>query len=544
MTVVSRVGAAVLGLPRAQTHRVRVRRGLSIRSRDGVILRSDHYAPDLPDAPTLLVRTPYGRRGPTAVLARVVAEQGFHVLVQSCRGTFDSGGEFEPMRHERADGLDTIDWLRRQPWYSGAFGMYGPSYVGFTQWAVAADAGPELKALATSVTASSFRDATYAGGGFSLDTVLTWSTILAAQRQPLHASVVDLLRGQPKLRRGLAHPVLAEADAVTVGAAVPHYQEWLREDAEDAPYWRERGHDHRLPEVDVPVLMVGGWYDIFLPWQLADHAALRAAGRSPRLVIGPWHHGSLGLLRESMRESVRFLKAHLLSGAPAPEEPPVRVHVGGADEWRDLPDWPPAHDVHEWFLDPGGGLAPVRGSVTGGASRGFRYDPSDPTPAVGGPRLALQVAGPRDNGPLEARPDVLVYSSAVLDRPVEIVGPVQALIRTRSSVPYFDVFVRLCDVDAGGRSINLCDGLVRVAPGRFDPDADGVHEVPVNLWPAAHRFAPGHRIRVQVSGGAHPRWARNPGTGAALAATGPLVPADRDVLAGSVLRLPLVRTAR
>jgi putative CocE/NonD family hydrolase len=533
----ARAFAAACRLPPPVTRRVDVHRGLSVRARDGVILRTDVYQPsNLDDAPAVLVRTPYGRGGPAGLIARTVAEQGYRVVVQSCRGTADSGGEFEPLRRERDDGLDAIAWLRAQPWYRGGFAMYGPSYVGFTQWAVAADAGPDLKALATAVTAASFRDATYAGGGFSLDTVLTWSSLLDAQRRPLPAALVDLLRGQPRLKRALAHPVLAEADVLAVGVPVPHFQEWLRETAADAPYWAERGHNHRLAEVDVPVLMVGGWYDIFLPWQLADYAVLRAAGRAPRLVIGPWHHGSLGLMLRSIGESVRFIGEHLRGDRPSPGEP-VRIHVGGVQRWRELPDWPPAHAVREWFLRPDGGLAAGSGPGTG--RRRFRYDPTHPTPAVGGPRLTGTVAGVRDNRALEARPDVLVYSSEPLAAPVEAVGPVRAVIRTTSSVPYFDVFVRLCDVAPGGKSVNLCDGFVRVVRGAGPgPDADGVYEVPVDLWPVAHVFAAGHRIRVQVSGGAHPRWSRNPGTGAALTETGPMVTADREVLAGSVLHLP------
>jgi uncharacterized protein len=404
---------------------------------------------------------------------------------------------------------------------------------------VAADAGPELKALATAVTASSFRDATYAGGGFSLDTVLTWSTILAAQRQSFAANVTDLLRGQPRLRRALAHPVLAEADALAVGAAVPHYQEWLRE-AAASPYWRERSHDHRLPDVDVPVLMIGGWYDIFLPWQLADYAALRAAGRQPELMIGSWHHGSLGLARASLREGVRFLQAHLHGGSAALATPPVRVQVGGAGDWRDLDDWPPPSRVQEWYLHVDGGLGPAGAGTDDSAGRLFRYDPADPTPAVGGPRLAAQYAGRRDNRRLEARPDVLVYTGAPLLEPLEVVGPVRALVRVRASLPNFDVFVRLCDVEPGGRSVNVCDGLVRVAAGRDGADADGVCKIEVPLWPTAHRFRPGHRVRVQVSGGAHPRWARNPGTGAPLAEGGPLRASTREVLAGSMIALPVV----
>ena len=554
MTIGSRALAAACGLGRPLTRRVSVHRGLSVRARDGVILRTDVYAPQYSSSarsapvragdarphpggggeksPTVLVRTPYGRGGPTGVIARTVAGYGFHVVVQSCRGTADSGGVFEPMRRERDDGLDAIDWLRHQPWYTGAFAMYGPSYVGFTQWAVAADAGPELKALATSVTAASFQAPTYAGGGFSLDTVLTWSAILDAQLRPPHQALVEMLRGQPKLKRALAHPVLAEADALAVGAAVPHFQEWLRETAEDSPYWRERGHEHRVAEVAAPVLMMGGWYDIFLPWQLVDHAVLVAAGRGPQLVIGPWHHGSAGLFLASVREGVRFLREHLRGDAVEPAAP-VRVHIGGSGEWRDLAGWPPAHRVEDWFLGTDGALAPDGGPGTG--RREFRYDPAHPTPAVGGPRLNGTAAGVRDNRALEARPDVLVYTSEPLAEQVEAVGPVRALIRTTSSAPSFDVFVRVCDVAPNGRSENICDGFVRVA-GK--PGVE--HDVDVELWPMAHAFLAGHRIRVQVSGGAHPRWSRNPGTGAALAEEGPMVPADRAVLAGSVLRLPLI----
>jgi putative CocE/NonD family hydrolase len=396
---------------------------------------------------------------------------------------------------------------------------------------VAADAGPELKALATSVTAASFRDPTYAGGGFSLDTVLSWSAILDAQRRPPHVALVELLRGQPKLKRALAHPVLAEADALAVGAAVPHFQEWLRETAVDSPYWRERGHEHRVAEVAAPVLMMGGWYDIFLPWQLVDHAVLVAAGRKPQLVIGPWHHGSGGLFLASVREGVRFLREHLRGDAVEPAAP-VRVHVGGSGEWREMAEWPPAHRVEEWFLGTDGGLAPDGGPDTG--RREFRYDPAHPTPAVGGPRLNGAAAGVRDNRALEARPDVLVYTSGPLAEQVEAVGPVRALIRTTSSVPSFDVYVRVCDVAPNGRSENICDGFVRVTG---EPGVE--HDVAVELWPMAHAFLAGHRIRIQVSGGAHPRWSRNPGTGAALAEDGPMVAADRAVLAGSVLRLPL-----
>ncbi|MEU9826033.1 CocE/NonD family hydrolase [Micromonospora chersina] len=540
--LVTRLAAAALRLPAARTRRITVMRDLPVRVRDGVTLRADHYAPDLPGAPCVLIRTPYGRGGPVRLLGRLLAERGYQVVIQSCRGTYGSGGEFAPLVHERDDGLDTLDWLRRQPWWTGAFGMFGASYQGFVQWAVAAEAADELRAMVAVVTASATRDSTYAGESFALDTVLTWAELLQAQTVPWLARQWELKRGQPRLTRALAHLPLVEADRVATGVTVPFFQEWLRHHTPEADYWRTRIFGDRIAEVRAPVAMVSGWQDIFLPAQLDDYARLRAAGARPRLTVGPWTHGSPGLLVAALREGLDWLDEHL-AGRPAPGRAPVRVHVGGAGGgWRDLPDWPPPAEPVRWHLHAGRMLAPA--PPAGSAPDRFRYDPADPTPSLGGPLLVAQRAGAVDNRPVEARPDVLTYTSAPLAGAVEVVGPVRAEIHVRSELSYLDVFVRLCDVDRRGRSWNVCDGLVRVAPGRFPRDASGVVRVPVTLWPAGHRFAPGHRLRVQVSGGAHPRYARNPGTGEPLGTAVTLRAGWREVLHDSehpsALVLPVV----
>ncbi|MFJ6196472.1 CocE/NonD family hydrolase [Micromonospora sp. NPDC092111] len=526
--MLDRLATAALRLPAARTHRVTVTRDVPVRVRDGVPLRTDHYAPELPGAPTVLIRTPYGRGGPVRLLGRLVAGRGFHVVIQSCRGTGGSGGRFAPLVHERDDGLDTVDWLRRQSWYTGTFGMFGASYQGFVQWALAAEVGAELGAMVAVATASATRDSTYAGESFALDTVLTWAELLQAQTVPWLARQWELKRGQPRLAAALAHLPLSEADRVATGVTVPFFQEWLRHHTPDADYWRGRVFADRIAEVRAPVAMVTGWQDIFLPGQLADHAALRAAGVPTRLTVGPWTHGSPGMLAAALREGLAWLDAHL-GGRPAPTGAPVRVHVGGdGGGWRDLPDWPPPAVTTRWHLHAGGRLAPEPPAAS--PPDAIWYDPADPTPSLGGPLLVAQRAGPVDNRPVEARPDVLVYTSAVLAAPVEVLGPVRAEIHVRSDLSYLDVFVRLCDVDRRGRSWNVCDGLVRVAPGRFPVGADGVIRVPVELWPAAHRFAPGHRLRVQVCGGAHPRYARNPGTGEPLGTAVTLRAGRREIL--------------
>jgi putative CocE/NonD family hydrolase len=357
---VTRAAGRALRLPPARTGRITVTRDYPMRARDGARLLTDHYAPGTGTAPTVLIRTPYGRGGPVRLLGRIVAERGFHAVIQSCRGTYGSDGRFEPLVHERADGADTVDWLRRQPWYDGSFGTFGASYQGFVQWALAAAAGEDLKAMVAVVTASQTRDSTYAGEAFSLDTVLTWAELMSAQTVPFLARQVELRRGQPRLAAGLTHLPLAEADRVATGGTVPFFQEWLREIEPEASYWRDRVFDADIEAVTAPVAMVTGWHDIFLPAQLADYAVLRAAGGSPYLTIGPWTHGGPGLLAASLREGLAWLSAHLRGDRSQLRESPVRVFVGGGAGWRDLPEWPPPAEAVDWYLQVSGGCTPPR----------------------------------------------------------------------------------------------------------------------------------------------------------------------------------------
>src|SRR5262249_11869217 len=148
---------------------------------------------------------------------------------------------------------------------------------------------PELEAMAMSVTASQFRDPTYAGEAFALFTVLAWASLMQSQSSPWVGNVVELVRGQPRLNRALGHLPLTEADLIATGVEVGYFRRWLgfagARGADFDAYWAERDHDHRMADVGASVLMLGGWHDIFLPWQLRDYAALRAIGARPHLTI-------------------------------------------------------------------------------------------------------------------------------------------------------------------------------------------------------------------------------------------------------------------
>ena len=526
MTLATRAAGWLGHLPPARTHDVVVRRDIAIAMPDGVTLLADRYRTRGDAAqPIILMRSPYGRGNVWGLGASVFAERGYQVLVQSCRGTGGSGGEFDAYRHEAADGLATLAWIERQPWFSGKVAMFGPSYLGIVQWAVATDPPPSLRAMAAPISSARVRAFTYPEGSFSLDSTLTWLTILERQR---HGGLDGLRhqRGEKKrMARGVATAPLRDADVAVTGAPVPFYQDWVARMDDDA-FWAPVEFDRHLATLGVPVSMVTGWYDIFLPAQLADYRALRDAGHDARLTIGPWKHTDPGVAGESVRDALDWFGRQLLEGETAPPRSRVRLFLGGARRWIEVDEWPPPARRMRWYLQPGGGLR--AGQAAASNPDRYRYDPADPTPSVGGSLLARS-GGPRDNRTLELRGDVLAYSSDVLVRDLEVIGPITAELHVRSTLDHTDFFVRLCDVEPSGKSVNICDGLTRLTPDAWERGADGTATVEVRLWPAAHVFRRGHRIRVQVSSGAHPRFVRNLGGGEPLATAVTMHVADQEV---------------
>ena len=518
MDISSHVIQRTLGLPPPATRDLVIERDLPVPMADGAVLLADRWAPRAGGEalPTALLRTPYGRRGPFGVgMARPLAERGFQVLIQSTRGTFGSGGVFDPMRCERDDGLATLRWLVKQPWFGGTIVLCGASYLGYVQWAVADDLPPEVKVMIPQVTESALTLEFLRPDGFSLETPFGWGVVVAGQER--RWAMLQQAGQARRTRRALGTLPLGQADTAAIGHHSGYIQDILAHDC-GAPRWAGIDHRHRVAGVSVPVSSIGGWYDIFLPGQLRDFKILQEAGRTARLTVGPWTH--LSLDGTALREGIEFGLA-CARGEDPPGRAPVRLFVMGAEAWRDFGAWPPpGYAAQRFHLQPGGALSgePPRSWPPDR----YRYDPADPTPAAGGVRLS-GTAGRVDNSALEARDDVRTYTTDRLDQDIEVIGEVSAEIWFRSSQPHADVFVRLCDVDPRGRSRNVCDGLVSLSR------ADEVSCATVRLWPTAHRFKAGHRVRVQVSSGAFPRYGRNPGTGEARATATTLRPAHQEV---------------
>jgi hypothetical protein len=476
--------------------------------RDGVDLIADHYKPATTNpAGTLLVRCPYGRGWPFSMLfARVYASRGYHVAVQSVRGTFGSGGEFTPMVHEIADGADTAAWLRDQPWFTGSFATVGPSYLGFTQWALLTDPPAEMKAAVIIAGPHDLSAPRWGTGSFGLNDFLSWSDMVAHKEEPRTRAIVRRLRARRALAAATSALPLGEAGRALLGTGAPWYESWLEHPEHDDPRWAPLQLHQALERTQIPVLLLSGWQDLFLEQTLAQYQRLRERGVPVAVTIGPWAHPQLMTKAGPtvIRESLDWLGTHLSATRIVAREP-VRIHINGHG-WKDLSDWPPEMPGRELYLQPTGRLGDAVPPDTAPASR-FTYNPADPTPTVGG-RLLSPGGGYRNDTRLAERGDVLTFTGDVLSSDLYVVGIPLLLLSHSGDNRYNDLFVRISEVDGRGRSRNVSDGFLCATTDS--------RNVRIELDAVAHRFPAGSRIRVLIAGGSHPRFARNLGTGEPL----------------------------
>ncbi len=519
--------------------------------RDGVRLATDVYRLDgNPPAPVLLTRTPYdkeqtvaGGAGADFDIMRAV-QAGYVVVIQDVRGRFASEGEFTPHFQELRDGADTIAWAAAQPWSSGVVGGFGGSYLACTQWLVERERPDSFAAMASAVAPADAYDSMAYQGGAHVFHGRRWAAVMTteeirrrvasgAQQLESDASVdVDAVLSHLPLT---GPPVLKEC--------TPWYLEWLAHPTAD-PYWRPISPSAHYEEIAAPALHISGWYDIFLADALRNYSGMRKRGATERarqhqrLIIGPWSHSNftgsfperefgpaagsaaLDLTGILLRWFDRWLKDE---DNNAEAEPPVLVFVMGIDRWRTESDWPiPDTQDRSYFLHGDGALSlQAPGEEPPDI---FVYNPFQPVPTIGGQVIlpGANADGPRDQRLVEERDDVLVYSTPVLDNPVEVVGPIELRLFVASSARDTDFTGKLVDVYPDGRAMILTEGILRARyrnslrqPELLEPDA--VYELQLDLWATANVFLPGHRIRLEVSSSNFPRFGRNSNTGREIA---------------------------
>jgi putative CocE/NonD family hydrolase len=538
-----------------------IEKHLQVPMRDGVLLATDVYRPaGAGPFPVVMMRLPYNKEQPALLFLAGdilrVAQAGYAVVVQDCRGTWASEGEFSPYFQEAEDGADAIAWAAAQAWSTGDVGMMGASYYGATQWLAATQAPPALKAIAPFITTDQyFEKWTYQGGAFQLGFMLQWASVTFGVAE----AVRRLMRGAGDAA-GVGSAIGA-ADAVAanywhlplcelpeVANLTPYVKDWLAHPDYD-DYWRAAAPCEHYENITTPALNFGGWYDLFLGGTLANYAAMK--GRTPqKLVIGPWVHGynggvyparNFGLMAHDGVADVTAMQTrwfdHFLKGEAngVLDEPPVKIFVMGPDVWREEADWPlPDTDWQQWYLHSAGsaGTKPADGVLARTTpdkepADSYLYDPRNPVPTVGGasflPGLFIAAnAGPRDQREVEQRADVLCYTSEVLTADMEVTGPVRLVLYVSSSAADTDFTGKLVDVHPDGTALILTDGILRaryreslstqklMTPGE-------VYRLEIDLVATANVFFAGHRIRLEVSSSNFPRFDRNTNSGGVIA---------------------------
>ncbi len=535
--------------------------------RDGVHLATDVYLPQMPPPyPTIMVRTPYAK-----VDGRLVgdffARYGYAVVIQDVRGRHASEGDFYPFRAETQDGLDTTAWIARQSWCNGRIGGFGVSYMGYTQWAMAAG-NPHLTSIAPVLITANLYNGIHREGVFSKLTFLHWALTSYGRYGDW--------RGADSIRKGYRHFPLIEADDAA-GKDIPFYNDWVTHPVPDE-YWHGLNADRQFREADVPVFLTAGWYDFFLDAQLQDFQRFResapaTARRNIRMLIGPWNHAffnghqklygipqrTLELIPfEFVKEIKDWYDFTLKQAANGwSQRAPVRFYVLGQNVWRDEQQWPPPGGIEErYFLSAersarslqGDGILHPQKDVVRTGQDTFVFDPRYPVPTVGGAHGMPADCGPADQRAVEERPDVLVYSSQPLPKPLLVMGQAKARLRVSSSAPDTDFTAKLVDVFPDGRALIVCEGIVRLRyrnglsrPGLLPPGQIVNLDIPIGH--TAVQFQAGHRLRLEVSSSNSPRYDVNPNTGGDIARERDPVPATQSLFYGgedpSVLLLPV-----
>jgi predicted acyl esterase len=474
---------------------------------DGVTLATDVWRPllDGTPRPVLLRRTPYGRAVDFS-LAQALVGAGYVLVSQDVRGRGNSLGVFEPFFDDKVDGKATIEWAAKQPWSTGAVATYSNSAEGIVQYMAMADAPEGLRCAHLGMPTHDAYEGLFPGGAWRSELGTRWLTDLGA------------------------------ADVVAL---------WKQHEVHDS-YWDDATlSTSEMANIDHPVFIMGGFFDIFAPSQaralreLQTHAA-PSARQDIFLILGPWTHGGIGLRGQGdllypedalYTEWVNELLAYVkwcTQGGPRPELAQVRYYltevsdermVDPADnvmrtvvrgEWREATSWPPRVEPQRLFVQD---LAGARESVP--------VDPAAPVPSLGGGNLTTQ-AGPYEQSELDARADVLVFTSEPVRETVEIVGDPTATLWVSSATTDLDVIARLEVVTAEGKAFALTDGVRR---GRFAQGYDRIRPlVPgqptafaITFGPLALRLRAGQALRVAISGTSSPRYEPNPNVATPLA---------------------------
>jgi uncharacterized protein len=549
--------------------RVDVQIDVKVPMRDGILLSADVYRPTgAGPLPALLCRSPYDNQGQRYVdWALDFVAHDYVVVLQDCRGRYDSDGTWEPYLCEINDGYDTQQWVGAQPWCNGRVGTFGISYVGFTQILPAAQRSPYVQALVPTANQEDNFGHMYLDGVLQLQNVVNFGRLGVRNLQNVPWSYLDLDR----LYRSL--PL---KDAIADVAPDAQYRFFLSHPTFD-DYWKSYSMKTRYADVDTPAMFLTGWYDNLVHEQFKCFKGFTTSARGAetrartKLVVGPWMHNAIGSDEQfgdigfGPEANVDIPALHRYwydcrlkdRATGADDEPPLRLFVMGRNIWRNEHEWPLARtrftryylhsEGHANTRTGDGRLSTVEPSDE--AADHYVYDPDNPVPTWGGQSMFPENTGPRDRATLENRSDVLVYTSEILEEDLEVTGPVELVLYASSDAVDTDFTATLVDVHPLGMAINICEGIVRARfrdsleqPRPIEPGQ--VYAYRISLWETSNVFLTGHAIRVEVSSSNFPRFDRNLNSGEPLDSGTRLTVAQQQVVHSaeypSHLLLPVV----
>ena len=536
--------------------------GVMVPMRDGVHLATDIYLPNSSGRfPVLLARTPYGRNmfGMISVIVKTIIANGYALVIQDVRGRFGSEGAFYPFKMEGPDGYDTVEWLARQPWCNGKVGMFGPSYLGLVQLQAAAEDPPHLIAIAPGVAPSGFVETAGGGGALQQSLIQGWLAGVGMQSKTLEKQGAPAIAQYDaqlmKMNEWYRH--LPLADFTPIKAADEGYaQAWhdIFKYYNDPSYFSKFGAAGHYNAIHTPALMYTGWYDALLSGVLQNYEGMvKASARyhrfPPHLVIGPWVHGGteggnvksgqftfevpkvMGYMEQAIPWFDYWLKG-VHNGTPA--KPPVELYIMGADQFIAARHWPPQRiRIQKFYLTeskPGerrqwvnpknaGDMASDHPQNRQSPSR-WDYDPKRPTPTMGGNNLSIP-PGAMDQRVVEKRDDVWTFTTAPIQKEMEIVGPISAELFVSSSAADTDFTAKLVEVMPNGAAWNLADGIIRLRyrKSRTHPTfvkPDTILPVTIQMGATGALLHPGDRVRLEVSSSNFPRFDRNLNTKAPI----------------------------
>lgn len=520
-------------------YQFKIDKNVRVPMHDGVQLSADVFRPKTTEkCPVIVMRTPYGKRGnihPYKQMGSLFASQGYVCVIQDVRGRYLSDGEYDPFQNEGHDGFTTVEWAGTQPWSNGKVALYGFSYLGSCAWLATPYNSPYLKTIVPMFTTQDTYSIFIENGIFHLKGALYWLTTFHGKGE-----TPELTYG--KIKKSLMKLPVSDLDADVMGHSIKAYQNFVSHIVPDA-FWAKICVNQRMGEIDIPALIITGWYDIYLQGAIDDFIRMvespeHSKNRQSCLVIGPWAHnpsmkfegidyGRKADFNLQMLNTLRWCNYWLKDKKNALKDfSKVKYFMMGKNEWRESHEWPPKQSKMEnYYLSssnnekkrcifklsktPSEELAETR----------YVYDPNDPVPFRGSHHLHDPAwVGPFEQGELLCRKDIITYISEPLEDDLEIAGFVKLVLFVSSTALDTDFCAKICDMRPNGESYNLQAGFLRMRyreslhmPTFIEPGK--IYCLEIFLRSVAHAFLKNHRIQLQVTSCDFPVHDRNLNTG-------------------------------